>query len=121
MKSDRSATRNASTPARRHGRRPETRLRQPQADPMAPSDLLVSDELTRRAVDCSSGAANRRACAIPPERWTTLTSSSESRSSLRSGGLRLHPQRQDALFPAQAEPVRPSSGSDRDRRDSAGL
>ena len=46
----------------------ETRLRQAQAEPMAPIDLiscLVSDELTRAATGCWSAAANRPASATP--------------------------------------------------------
>ena len=46
----------------------ETRLRQAQAETMAPIDLiscLVSDELTRRSDRCSNAAANRPASAMP--------------------------------------------------------
>ena len=60
----------------------ETRLRQAQAEAMAPIDLiscLVSDELTRRATGCWSGAANRPASAIPTRRSTTSTSTSTRR------------------------------------------
>ena len=46
----------------------ETRLRQAQAEPMAPIDLiscLVSDELTRRSTGCWNVGANRPDSAIP--------------------------------------------------------
>ena len=57
----------------------ETRLRQAQAEPMAPIDLiacLVSDELTRRADRLWSAAAKTRPFAIRIRLSTTSTSAS---------------------------------------------
>ena len=48
----------------------ETRLRQAQADPMAPIDLLamlVSDELTRRRIGCWTGGVNSAAFRDPAQ------------------------------------------------------
>ena len=55
----------------------ETRLRQAQAEPMAPIDLLatlVSDELTRRSDGSWNGDANSPPSAIPTRHWTISTS-----------------------------------------------
>ena len=55
----------------------ENRLRQAQAEPMAPIDViscLVSDELSRRSDDCWDAVANGLVSAIPTRRSTTLTS-----------------------------------------------
>ncbi len=60
----------------------ETRLRQAQAEAMAPIDLiscLVSDELTRRSRDCWIGGASRPPSAIRTSLWTTSTSTSTPR------------------------------------------
>ena len=77
----------------------ETRLRQAQAEPMAPIDLiscLVSDELTRRSRPAAGAAAQTG--RLPRSRTrhstisTSLQSEDESQPGLRSGHLRLHRQ-----------------------------
>jgi len=57
----------------------ETRLRQAQAEPMAPIDLiscLVSDEPHAAVTDCSNAGASRRAFAIRTRLSTISTSHS---------------------------------------------
>ncbi len=57
----------------------ETRLRQAQAEPMAPIDLLsclISDELTKRSDRFWNGAANKPPFAIHIVHSTTSTSPS---------------------------------------------
>ena len=60
----------------------ETRLRQAQAEAMAPIDLiscLVSDELTRRSERLLDRRANRPPSATRTRLWTTSTSPSTRR------------------------------------------
>ncbi len=57
----------------------ETRLRQAQAEAMAPIDLiacLVSDELSAQRATRWKAGANRRRSATRTRRWTTSTSPS---------------------------------------------
>ena len=83
----------------------ETRLHQAQAEPMAPIDLiscLISDELTRRRIDCWNAGANRPAFAIPTRRSTTSTFTFNPKMNrslvfdLATGGFIA--KREDALF-----------------------
>ena len=76
----------------------ETRLRQAQAEPMAPIDLiscLVSDELTRRSDRLlerrRKQADFRDAHKTSRQLRLHLQSENEPQPGLRSGYLRLHP------------------------------